>query len=43
MEKVLTKENGYMLMNFSDAIELIYRKGKINNVYNVGSNIKLKI
>ena len=40
--KGLNKREWIHVDDFSDAIELIYRKGKINNVYNVGSNIRIR-
>ncbi len=40
--KGINKREWIHVDDFCDAIELIYRKGKVNNVYNVGSNIRIK-
>ena len=40
--KGLILESGYMLMIIVDALYKIYRKGKIGESYNVGSNINFK-
>ncbi len=38
----INKREWIHVNDFCDAIELIFRKGKINNIYNVGSNIRIK-
>ena len=42
MQKAIIRENGYMLMIIVEALYQIFRKGKIGESYNVGSNINIK-